>query len=100
MPSPASDELRRGLSAPSAYPHPVDGAVEVHETHISQIFLAGPYAYKTKKVCVTAFLDYGTLEARKAACEQELRLNRRYAPDLYVGIVPITRAADGLQVGT
>lgn len=100
MQSSASDGLREGLSDPSAYPHPVEGPVEIHETHISRIFLAGPYAYKTKKACVTEFLDYGTLEARKAACAQELRLNRRFAPDLYLGVVPITRAAGRLCVGT
>lgn len=99
MPSSSSDQLRRGLSDPSAYPHPVEGPVEIYETHISRVFLAGCYAYKTKKACVTEFLDYGTLEARRAACQQELRLNRRYAPELYLAVVPITRLASRFQVG-
>ncbi|WP_164101724.1 bifunctional aminoglycoside phosphotransferase/ATP-binding protein [Candidatus Laterigemmans baculatus] len=105
MPSSARNELNPGelkhsLSDPAAYPHPVEGPVTFRETHISLIVLAGPYAYKIKKACVTDFLDYGTLAARQAACELELRLNRRYAPDLYLSVVPIHRVGSGLCVGS
>jgi aminoglycoside phosphotransferase family enzyme/predicted kinase len=81
--------LIAALSDPSAYPHPVD-AVAIHQTHISVVFLAGPYAYKIKKPLVLGFLDYGTLERRLYFCEQEVRLNRRLAPAVYLGVVPVT----------
>ena len=72
-------ELIDGLSVPSAYPQPVD-SVEVHQTHISLVFLAGPLAYKIKKPVDLGFLDYTTLERRRHFCEEEVRLNRRLAP--------------------
>ena len=77
--------LRSGV----CYPHPV-ADIEVHETHISYVILAGPYAYKIKKPVTLAFLDFATLEARRFYCHEELRLNRRTAPDLYLDVVPIT----------
>lgn len=60
------------------------------ETHISWVLLAGADAYKIKKPVRLAFVDYGTLEARRRCCEEELRLNRRLAPSLYLGVLPIT----------
>jgi len=77
------------LSRPDAYPHPVD-AVEVHQTHISVVFLAGPFAYKIKKAVNLGFLDFGTLVQRKHFCDEEVRLNRRLAPHVYLGVLPIT----------
>lgn len=77
------------LSRPEAYPHPV-ADVEVHQTHISVVFLAGPYAYKVKKPVDLGFLDFSTLEKRKHFCEEEVRLNRRLAPQVYLQVVPIT----------
>ena len=71
-----------------AYPHFVD-AVEVIETHISWVFLAGDYAYKVKKPLRLPFLDYSTLARREHFCREELRINRRTAPDLYLDVVPI-----------
>jgi aminoglycoside phosphotransferase family enzyme/predicted kinase len=59
------------------------------ETHISRVLLAGDVAYKLKKPVRLPFLDYGTVELRRAACHAELRLNRRYAPDLYLDVVDI-----------
>jgi uncharacterized protein len=79
-----------GLKLPAAYPHEVSAPVELHETHISLIFLAGDFAYKVKKPVTTDFLDYGTLEKRHHACLEELRLGVRYADDLYLAVVPIT----------
>src|ERR1035438_590462 len=67
------------------YPHPA-AAVEMLETHISWVLLAGDYAYKIKKPVTLPFLDYGTVEKRRACCEKELALNRRYAPDLYLEV--------------
>ena len=74
------------LLDPRRYPHPV-GRVEVLETHISWILLAGEFAYKLKKPVTLPFLDYGSVAKRRACCEAELRLNRRYAPDLYLAVV-------------
>ena len=79
------------LSASGAYPHPVE-AVEVRQTHISVVFLAGPFAYKIKKPVNLGFLDFSTLEKRRHFCEEEVRLNRRLAPAVYLGVVPITRS--------
>lgn len=65
----------------------------VIETHISYVILAGPFAYKIKKAIDLGFLDYTTLDRRRFFCEEELRLNRRLAPDLYLEVVPISGSA-------
>ena len=65
------------------------------ETHISWVFLGECDVYKVKKPVNLGFLDFTTLEARKADCEVEVDLNRRLAPRTYLGVVPITRGADG-----
>ena len=70
-------------------------SVETVETHMSLVFLAGPTVYKLKKPVVYPFLDFSTLAARERACRDELRLNRRLAPDVYLGLSKITREADG-----
>jgi aminoglycoside phosphotransferase family enzyme/predicted kinase len=88
-----TEELIDKLSRPSAYPHPVDGEVVVHQTHISVVFLAGEYAYKFKKPVELAFLDYSTLEKRKYFCEREIELNRRLAPEIYLDTVSATASA-------
>jgi len=77
------------LRAPGRYPHPVE-RVELLETHISWVMLTGRYAYKLKKPLALGFLDFSTLDARRRACEDELRLNRRTAPELYLEVVPVT----------
>lgn len=69
--------------------------VERIDTHISMVFLAGERAYKLKRAVMFDFLDFSTREARRKACEAELRLNRRTAPDLYLRVVPVSRTADG-----
>jgi aminoglycoside phosphotransferase family enzyme/predicted kinase len=83
------------LSLPAAYPYPVE-TVQVCHTHISVVFLAGPFAYKVKKPVNLGFLDFSTLERRRYFCEQEVRLNRRLAPQVYLGTVPVIRS--GLSV--
>jgi aminoglycoside phosphotransferase family enzyme/predicted kinase len=85
------------LSRPAAYPAGVE-RVEVRQTHVSAVFLAGRHAYKVKKPVEFGFLDFRTLERRRHFCEEEVRLNRRLAPAVYLGVVPITRGADGLKV--
>ena len=86
------------LREPRSYPRGA-GRVELIETHISRVFLAGDYAYKIKKPVSLGFLDFSTLEARRFCCEEELRLNRRTAPDLYLGVVPVVPTPDGVRVG-
>ena len=82
----------------AAFAHPIV-RLEVRETHISWVVLTGPFAYKIKKSVRFDFLDASTLERRHDLCEEELRLNRRLADDLYVDVVPIIREAGGLRVG-
>ena len=86
------------LRDPKRYPHPAD-RVEVLETHISWVLLAGDYAYKVKKPVNLGFLDFSTLEARRFYCDEELRLNRRTAPRLYLEVVPITGSESAPQLG-
>lgn len=77
------------LRHPDAYSYPVD-SVEVIETHISWVLLAGDFAYKIKKPLDLGFLDFSTLDRRRFFCEEEVRLNRPWAPDIYLDVVPIT----------
>ncbi|MCK6429794.1 MAG: phosphotransferase, partial [Burkholderiaceae bacterium] len=75
------------------------GAVETIETHISTVLLAGEFAYKLKKPVDLGFLDFTTLAARRRFCEQELRLNRRTAPQLYLDVLAITGTVDAPRLG-
>jgi aminoglycoside phosphotransferase family enzyme/predicted kinase len=86
--------LIAALSQPRAYPDPVD-VVEVRQTHISVALLAGRWVYKIKKPLRLGFLDYSTLERRRHFCEEEVRINRRLAPAVYVGVVAVAEQ-DGL----
>ncbi|HEY8504517.1 MAG TPA: phosphotransferase, partial [Gemmataceae bacterium] len=88
--------LIRELSSPAAYPYPAE-RVEVRQTHISVVFLAGPFVYKVKKPVDLGFLDFSTLARRRHFCEEEVRLNRRLAPEVYLGVVPVVRAPGGLR---
>jgi aminoglycoside phosphotransferase family enzyme len=86
------------LMRPAAFAHAVRD-LRLKETHISWIVLTGDYAYKIKKPVHFDFIDASTLEHRRALCDEELRLNRRLAADLYLAVVPITREAGGLSIG-
>ncbi len=90
--------LIEALQDASRFDHPVD-RFELHETHISWVLLTGPFAYKIKKPVDLGFLDFSTLEARKHYCEEELRLNRRLAPQLYRDVIAITGSLDNPQLG-
>ena len=81
--------LIQALHNPACYGHPAQD-IRVVETHISWVLLTGPYAYKIKKPVNFGFLDFSTLEKRRFYCEEELRLNRRLAPQLYLDLVRIT----------
>jgi uncharacterized protein len=82
------------LARPESYPGP-PAAVEVVQTHMSCVFLTDRHAWKLKKPVRHEFLDFSTLEARRIDCEEEVRLNRRLAHDVYLGVVPLNRAPDG-----
>ena len=102
--SPAGQALTGGalieaLRSAQAYPHPVHSPIRVVETHVSWVLLTGPYAYKIKKPVRLSFLDYSTLERRRVFCEEELRLNRRCAPDLYLDVVPIGGSPQTPRIG-
>jgi aminoglycoside phosphotransferase family enzyme len=86
------------LSQPDAYAHAAI-AVAQRETHMSFIFLAGDRAYKLKKPVRFPYLDFSTLQRRESACRAELRLNRRLAPEVYLGLAPITATPGGLSIG-
>ncbi|HRP75537.1 MAG TPA: AAA family ATPase [Rhodocyclaceae bacterium] len=90
--------LARNLMRPDAFSHPADD-LECIETHISWVILAGEYAYKLKKPLDLGFLDFSTLALRRAACEEELRLNRRTAPELYLEVVAICGSEACPQIG-
>lgn len=90
--------LIAALRSPAAYPHPVD-RVDLVETHISWVLLAGERAYKIKKPVNFGFVDFSTLDRRHRFCEEEVRLNRRLSPDLYFGVVPVTDSPGGVAIG-
>ncbi|MGH8642645.1 MAG: hypothetical protein ACRET6_13110, partial [Burkholderiales bacterium] len=90
--------LFAALQRPECYPHPV-GEVRVIETHISWVLLAGDYAYKIKKPVNLGFADFSTLGLRGHYCQEELRLNRRLASDLYLEVVEIRGTRDAPRVG-
>jgi len=98
-PTPQARGLPDALLDPACYPHPVQGPVRCIETHISWVLIASPWAYKVKRPVAFDFLDFRTLAARRHYCEEELRLNRRLAPELYQEVVPVTRGKAGLRLG-
>jgi len=85
---PAASRLIAAMNDAEAFGHPV-GAIKMIETHISWILLTGEYAYKIKKPVDFGFLDFSSLEKRRHYCHEELRLNRRFAPQVYLDVVEI-----------
>lgn len=85
------------LQDASAYPHACD-VIELIETHISWVLLTGEFVYKIKKPVDFGFLDFSTLARRRHCCEEELRLNRRFAPSLYVDVVTVTRTGSTIRI--
>ena len=96
-PASGSATVRDALARPQTYVHR-PAAVEVRETHISWVFLAGQLVYKLKKPLVLDFLDYGSPARRREMCREEVRLNRRLAPDLYLGVRGVVPTADGVRL--
>ncbi|MCP5265731.1 MAG: AAA family ATPase [Burkholderiaceae bacterium] len=96
---PEMERHRRRVSSlcsSACYPHPATD-IEHIETHISDVLLAGDYAYKLKKPVALGFLDFTTLAARRHFCHEELRLNRRTAPRLYQAVVALRATSQGLR---
>ncbi len=91
-------QLIAALRDPNRYPATAQ-SVQLIETHISWILLAGPYAYKIKKALDLGFLNYVDLAARRAGCEEEIRLNRRTAPDIYLDVVAIGGSPEDPRFG-
>jgi aminoglycoside phosphotransferase family enzyme/predicted kinase len=79
----------RGLLRPEAYPHPV-ATIELIQTHVSWVLLTGDFAYKIKRPVRYPFVDLSSAERREFSCREELRLNRRFAPELYLDVCEIT----------
>src|SRR3989304_2100774 len=89
--------LQKALLHPEIYPdHP--RVVKFIETHISLLFLTGNHVYKLKKPVDFGFLDFTSLEKRKLFCEQEVKLNRRLSPDIYLGVVKITQEGNRISL--
>jgi aminoglycoside phosphotransferase family enzyme len=98
-PCVALDDKIAFLKRPDSYPDS-PSRVETVETHMSWVFLTDRLAYKLKKPVRYEFLDFSTLGARHWDCREEVRLNRRLAPDVYIGVVALTAEPDGtLQLG-
>ena len=85
MPDSSIPLLIRALHQADAYDHPVE-EIQLFETHISWVLLTGQFAYKIKKPVNFGFLDFSSLEQRRFFCAEEVRLNRRLAPDLYLDV--------------
>lgn len=92
-------DLLDALASPDAYGLSPEVEVEVVQTHISAVFLVGEDVYKLKKPVALEFLDYSTLEQRRHFCEREVELNRRLAPDVYLGVLPVVRRGEAIRVG-
>jgi len=90
--------LVAALREPDDYPHPVD-RVELVETHISWVFLAGERVYKVKKPVDLGFLDFRTLRQRRHFSREEVRLNRRLAPDTYLGVIELKGSRPHIRIG-
>ncbi len=89
--------LARALLRPNAYPERVE-QVRMAETHVSWLFFTDRHVYKVKKPVDYGFLDFTTLEKRRHFCEREVELNSRLSPDVYLGVVSITRNGDRLSI--
>jgi len=90
-------KLIRSLLDPACYDHAA-GPLRVIETHISWVLLTGEFAYKIKKPLDLGFLDFSSLDKRLHACCDEVRLNRRLAPAIYLDVVPITGTPDAPRI--
>lgn len=95
--APPLDEKVAHLSRIESYAEGAT-AVEIIETHMSVVFLTDQYVYKLKKPVRYPFLDFSTLQSRRLNCEEEVRLNRRLARNVYLGVVPLALGPHGLRL--
>ena len=95
---PARRSLPAALTDPRCYGRGVT-KVRTVETHVSWVFLTGRYAYKIKKPVKLPFVDFSTLALRRRFCREELRVNRRLAPALYLAVVPIGGSPAAPRIG-
>jgi aminoglycoside phosphotransferase family enzyme/predicted kinase len=98
MPASQLPPMVAALLDPQAYPEP-PAQVELVQTHVSWVLLAGEHVYKLKKPVRLGFLDYGTLERRHAMCEAEVALNRRLCDGVYLGVEPVTLETGRYRIG-
>lgn len=92
--------LIQQMLQPGFYPHGVTEPVHLIQTHISFVLLTGDYTYKIKKPVNFGFLDYSTLAKRQYFCTQELLMNQRTAPEIYLEVLPIIQTGDSFQLGS
>ncbi len=90
--------LVQALLKPEIYPHNPK-KVELVQTQMSFLFLTGDYVYKIKKPVDLGYLDYTTLEKRRFFCQQEIELNRRLCPEIYLEVVPIVSSQGQIRLG-
>jgi aminoglycoside phosphotransferase family enzyme/predicted kinase len=95
---PQTQQVLDFLGDPASYSHH-PATVTLHQTHASWVFVASPYVYKIKKPVDFGFMDFTTLEKRKANCEREVTLNRRLTEDIYLGVEAISLRDGKLQFG-
>jgi uncharacterized protein len=93
----AASELPNALCRPDAFPEPVPRAVSLRSTHASWVFLTDHEVWKLKRPVDYGFLDYSSVEKRRHLCEEEIRLGRRLAPDVYREVAPLYRGARDLS---
>ncbi|MEN9225033.1 MAG: AAA family ATPase [Thermostichus sp. DRC_bins_24] len=91
-------QLIQAMLDPAFYPHPVQAPIQLIQTHISYILLTGDYAYKVKKPLDFGFLNFTTLPQRQHFCQEELRMNQRGAPGIYLQVLPITQTDGQFQL--
>lgn len=91
--------LIQQMLQPGFYTHPVTEPIQLIQTHVSFVLLTGDYVYKLKKPVNFGFLDYSTLEKRRHFCNEELRMNKRGAAELYLDILPITQTGEKYNLG-
>jgi uncharacterized protein len=99
MPSIDNAAIVAAMQQPSFYPHAVRGSIELVQTHVSNVFLTGEYAYKLKKPVNFGFLDFSTLAQRQHFLAEEIRLNQPLAASIYLEVLPITQSDDQLVLG-
>ena len=95
----AQDEIFKLLVTPAAYGENASGRITRIDTHAAAVFLTGDHAWKIKRAVRFPFLDFSTLDKRKAVLEAEIEANKPFAPELYLGLVPITQENGRLALG-